>query len=159
MPFAAESTAGVASELRGRRQGMSFWIVVICWGAAAALRLAFLALHFGDLGRLWSDYERGGARARLAQWLDWLTLGTFLAVAAWAMWRDGGEASSRPIRFFAVWLGLLLLERFPVHRFPRTNVLGAFEEAKVSLIVNLMLSVLGALGMTALWLIYLWWWG
>lgn len=146
-----------ASEEQVRRRDMRSWVLMSCWVAAVALRLVFLAFHFRDLDRLWSDYERGGPRFRLAQLLDGLTLVTFIAVAVWAMWGDGGETPNRHIRVFLVWLGLLLLERLPVCRFPRTNVTAAFGEAKIALLVNLVLSVLGALGMTALASIYFWW--
>jgi hypothetical protein len=136
---------------------MTVWTLAGLWGGAAALRLAFVAFHFRDLDRLWYDFERGGPRCRLARWLDVSTLGVFLAVAVWALWGSDERGPHWLGKVFVAWLGLSLLARLPVHRFPRTNVPGALDRAKIELAVHLLVSLLGALGGTAVtWAYFRW---
>lgn len=136
---------------------MGPWPLTLLLGGLVALRVAFLMLQARDLDGLWYDYERGGLRFQLARALDYLTLGVFLAAAIWALWRIDGRTPDRLGRVFVAWLGIFLLERLPVHRFPRTNRPGGLGEAKVALAVHVLLAVLGALGVTLLTWIYFWW--
>jgi hypothetical protein len=138
---------------------MGLWMLMIVWGVLAALRVGFLMFHSRDFDSLWYDYEHRGARFQLARALDYLTLGVFLAAVTWALWDIDGETPDRLGRVFVAWLGFLLLKRLPVHRFPRTNRPGGLNEAKLALVVHLLLSVLGALGATIVTWIYFWWRG
>lgn len=55
---------------------------------------------------------------------------------------------------FVAWLGVSLLARLPVHRFPRTNESQLFHDAQIALAANLLTSVLVAsvcTAMSALW--------
>ena len=138
---------------------MGLWMLTVLWGGLAALRVAFLALHLRNLDGLWYDYERGGTRFQLARGLDWLTLAGFLAAATWTLWGIDGRTPDRFGQIFVAWLGFLLLERLPVHRFPRTNLSGGLREAMITLAVHVLLSVLGALGAVIVAAIYFWWRG
>jgi len=133
------------------------WTLTILLGGLTALRVAFLGLHLRDLDGLWYDYEHRGPRFQLARALDYLTLGVFLAAAVWALWGIDERTPARLGRVFVAWLGIFLLERLPVHRFPRTNRPGGFDEAKMALAVHVLLSVLGAAGATVMTSIYFWW--
>lgn len=134
---------------------MGLRTLVILWGGLAALRLAFLAFHFRDLDGLWNDYARSGLAFQQARALDYVTLGVFMVAAVWALWGLDRETPDSLGRVFVAWLGVLLLERLPVHRFPRTNVPGGLSEAKLGFAVAVLLSVLGALGATII--AALWW--
>lgn len=136
--------------------------LAILWIGLAALRLASLALHlaiYHDFDGLWRDYARGGTWFQLARLLDILTLGAFLAAAVWAMWGMDAQTPVRFSRVFAAWLGFSLLQRLPVHRFPRMNQPGALGEAAVALAINVLPSVLGVLGATLVAAIYFRWRG
>lgn len=136
---------------------MSLWTLTLLLSGLAVLRIAFLGLHIRDLDSLWYDYEHRGPRFQLARALDYLTLGIFLAAAAWALWGLDERTPARLGRVFVAWLGIFLLERLPVHRFPRTNRPGGLNEAKLSLAVHVLLSVLGAVVATVVTWIYFWW--
>jgi hypothetical protein len=135
------------------------WPIVILWVVLAAIRLAFLGSQLRDPEGLWYDYERGGPKYRMARWLDYLTLGAFSVAAAWSLWGLDAQTPARLALVFVSWLGFFLLERLPVHRFPRTNRPGALDEALVSLAVNLGLSVLAALAATVLAALFFRWRG
>ena len=136
---------------------MPLWTLTAVLVGALALRIAFLAAHFGDLERLWYDYERRGPRFRLARALDLATLVAFLAAAAWALWKLDREYPYRLGTYFVVWLGWALLARLTVHRFPRTNVGRAYDEARFMLVFHLVASVVVALVLTgAMWVYFRW---
>lgn len=132
-------------------------MLAIWWGGLAALRIGFLMLHVRDFEGLWSDYARGGFWFRTARALDYITLGIFLVVMMRALWGIDERTADGLGRVFVAWLGFLLLKRLPIHRFPRTNLPGAFAEAQFTLAVHCILSVLGALGATILTWIVFWW--
>lgn len=138
---------------------MALSTLALVWLVLAALRVAFLALHWRDLAALWADYERHGAAFQTARVLDTATLILFAAAGAWALWGINAGTPDRYGRVFVAWLGFLLLERLPVHRFPRTNVPGALRDAQIGLLVNLLLAVLGAAVVTALSALYFRWRG
>jgi hypothetical protein len=123
---------------------MGFWSLVGLLAAMLALRAAFVARHLRDLDRLWSDYERRGLLFRLAWLLDVATLLLFLAGAAWTLREIGPREPPRLGAVFVAWFGTTLLSRLSVHRFPRTNVPGAWQEAQGSLIAHVAVSLLGA---------------
>jgi len=135
---------------------MSLLSLIVVFAVALSVRLIFLALHLRDLNRLWSDYEIGGARFRLAGWLDAMTLLAFAIVASISVFNFHSAAHPRSMVFVAA-LGLQLLTRFASQRFPRTNVSGTFFEAKLDFGIHILLSLLGAAGATLLASIYLWW--
>lgn len=124
--------------------------LALAWVALMALRLAFLAYHWRNLSALWADYERRGGAFQVARVLDTATLLLFAAAAVFALWGINAQTPDRLGRVSVAWLGFLLLERLPVHRFPRMNAPGAFRDAQVSLAVNLLLSALGAAVATGL---------
>lgn len=129
---------------------MALSTLALVWLALTALRIAFLARHWNDPGALWADYERRGLWFQVARILDYATLILFGAAAAWTLWGVNASVPDRLGRMFVAWLGFLLLERLPVHRFPRTNVPGGVQDALVSLLVNVLVSVLGAAALTGL---------
>lgn len=135
---------------------MALLSLIVVFLIALSVRLIFLAFHYGDLNGLWSDYEVGGPRFRLAGWLDTLTLLVFAIVASISLFNFHSAVHPRSMVFVAA-LGLQLLTRFASQRFPRMNVSGAFFEAKVNFGIHLFLSLLGALVATLLASIYLWW--
>lgn len=59
--------------------------------------------------------------------------------------------------FFISILGLQLLNRLRVHRFPRTNLPHAWMEAKLDFGIQLVISIAVATGVTGLAALYLWW--
>ena len=124
--------------------------LALAWLALMALRLAFLAFHLRDPAALWADYERRGGAFQLARVLDYATLLLYGAAAVWALWGVNAQTPDRLARVFVAWLGFLLLERLPVHRFPRTNLPGALRDAEVSLLVNIALAFIGAAVVTGL---------
>lgn len=138
---------------------MALWTLALAWLALMAVRLVFLAFHFANLDRLWYDFERRGLLFQLARGLDALTLIAFGAVAVRALWGIDAQTPDRLLRVFFAWLGFFLLERLPVHRFPRANVPGALGDAQVGLAVNLLLSFLGAATATLLAALYFHWRG
>lgn len=150
---------------------MDLWILASVWIVAMALRLGFLAFHFSNLERLWSDYERRGSQYQLARLLDYLTLAVFLGAAVWTLWGLDSQDPLRLVkpevlfhmevlfRIFVAWLGVSLLARLAVHRFPRTNLPGGLDQAKIDLGVHLLMAVLGALAATAVAWVYFWWRG
>jgi hypothetical protein len=123
------------------------------------VRLGFLALHLRDLESLWYDYERRGFQYRLARSIDLLTILGFGACAFYALWTLKDAETSGAGRLgavFVAWLGVALLERLAVHRFPRTNSPQLLLDAKVSLVTNVALAVLAGLAMTGVTAIYFW---
>jgi hypothetical protein len=138
---------------------MELWALVSIFIVAMALRLVFLAFHFTNLESLWSDYERRGPRFQLARSLDYLTLAVFLAAAIWALWGLDSQEPLRLVKVFVAWLGVSLLARLTVHRFPRTNLPGGLDQAKIDLGVHLLLAILSALAATAVAWVYFWWRG
>lgn len=136
---------------------MSVWVLIGVFIGVLAARVAFLAAHRRDFDGLWYDYEHRGVRFQVARLVDWISFGVFLGMAAWVLWRrdvhDGGWLGA----FFVAWLGLSLLGRLQVHRFPRTNRPGAYRDAQASLFAHVVVSLLGALAATgAAWLYFRW---
>ena len=100
-------------------------------------------------------------------------------ILAWGVWDWGSAAFNAVIVTFVysvyltdsvgkdlpgdisanTWLGWSLLERLSIHRFPRTNRPGAYVEAKINLIVNIMRALAGAIAMTAVAWAFFWWRG
>lgn len=138
---------------------MAPWTLFGLLGGLLVLRVAFVAAHFGDLDRLWADYARRGLRFQLARGLDVVTLGIFLAAAGWTLWAMSGHDAQRLAKVFVVGLGCSLLTRLHAHRFPRTNLPGAYDAAKVDLLVHLLMALLGAAAFTAVAAVYFWWRG
>jgi len=136
---------------------MTLWALAILLVALMAARVAFLAFHLRDLDGLWRDYARGGLTFQVARGIDFLTLALFAAAAVWSLWGINAQTPNRLGRVFVAWLGFLLLERLLVHRFPRTNAPGGLSEAQVALLVNVLLSVLGAVAATVVAAVYFWW--
>ncbi len=140
-------------------------MLVSVFVAAMALRLGFLAFHFNNLERLWGDYERRGPYFQFARTLDYLSLVVFLGAAVWTLWGLDSQDSLRLakpevlFRIFVAWLGVSLLGRLAVHRFPRTNLPGGLGQAKVDLGIHLLLAVLSALAATVVTWVYFWWRG
>ncbi len=130
--------------------------LTIVFVIAACVRLTFLWTQLSKLDLLWNDFDRKGFMYRVAMWLDRLTLLVF-AVPALLTLLKLRDLEHPWITSFIVFLGIQLLSRLKVHRFPRTNVPGAFDEAKVDLIVHLLMSLAGAIGLTIVAAIYLWW--
>jgi len=137
---------------------MSLSVLLILLGVALALRVGFLAAHLNRLDVLWNEYDRRGLSYRLAQLLDALTFVGFAVCAGYALWTLPADASS-VVRYgtvFVAWFGVALLERLAVHRFPRTNAPSLFDDAKVGLFTNLLLSLLSGLAMTGVTALYFW---
>lgn len=132
--------------------------LIVVFVLAVVIRLAIIAVHFVELDRLWNDFERQGARYRLARLIDILSLIAFVITAVFVLYRL--ETLPYPLgTTFIAFLGFQFLLRFQVHRFPRTNLAAAILETKVAFIVNLLMSVAAATGMTLLTALYLWWRG
>ncbi len=136
---------------------IEFWSLVGLLAGMLAIRIAFLAAHFGNLESLWADYDRRGLLFHLGRGLDYATLAVFLAGAMWTLWAIDGQDPAKLAKVFVACLGWSLLARLPVHRFPRTNLPGAFSEAKIDLAVKLLMSFLTALGATMVTAVYYWW--
>lgn len=120
------------------------------------LRLLFIGVHLSNPDSLWGDYERRGLKFRLAQWLDWLSLAGFAIVTLILFYKINSLTDPLKTTFVGV-LGIQLLNRLKVSCFPRTNIPGAFAEAKIDLTVHLLMSLLGAAVVTLLTAIYLGW--
>ena len=133
--------------------------LALAWLALLALRIAFLARHWNDFGALWADYARRGLSFQFARVLDYATLSLFGAASVWALWGVNAQTPDLTGRVFLAWLGFLLLERLPVHRFPRTNVPGGVQEALVSLLANVLVASVGAAAVTGLSTLFLRWRG
>lgn len=137
---------------------MTPFSLVLVFVVALGLRLGFLAIQLRDPDALWSDYERRGAKYRVAQGIDALTVGVFTILVLMSLY------DSQSLRYplgttFVGFLGVQLLMRFRVHRFPRTNVPGAVTEAKIDLLVHLLMSLAGAVAITLAAAVFLWWRG
>lgn len=130
--------------------------LIILFAIAACMRLTFLWTQLSKLELLWNDYDRKGLKFHVAKWLDRLTLLAFTVPALLTLLKirdlEHPWATS-----FLIFLGIQLLSRLKVHCFPRTNLPRAFDEAKVDLIVHLLMSLAGAVGLTIVAAIYLWW--
>lgn len=126
------------------------------------LRFAFVAFHWRDLESMWIDFDRRGLSYRIAWLLSLVTLAAYFAAAIGAIWSLSKTDIPWITRYgtiFLAWLGIALLERFPLHKFPRTNSHSLFRDAQVDLVVNLVMAVASAIGMTALSGLYYWWRG
>jgi hypothetical protein len=138
---------------------MTLAIVLTC---CIASRAAFVAFHWSDLESMWSDFDRRGLTYRIAWLLSMLTLVAYFAAAIGAIWSLPKTDVAGHVRYgtiFLAWLGIALLERFPLHKFPRTNSPSLFREAQLHLIVNLIMAFGSAVGMTVLSGLYYWWRG
>jgi hypothetical protein len=138
---------------------MSLGTLALVWVGLMALRTAFFAFHLRDPETLWHDFERRGLRYQVARGLDYLTLIAFGVAAVFALWGVTVQTPDRLWRVFVAWLGFLLLERLPLHRFPRTNRPGAMLDAQVSLGANVLIALLGAAAASALAAVYFAWRG
>ena len=127
----------------------------IALNVAWILRLAFIALQWGDLESLWYDYEHRGLKFRIASLIDMLTNLGFCAMAIYSFYWFNHIRYPLGVCFVGV-LGMSLLNRLPISRFPRTNIPGALADAHASLITNLILSFASALLLTGAAAIYLW---
>lgn len=138
---------------------MSVSGLLLAWGVGLALRVGFLAAHLNNLEGLWADYARRGLLYRLAQIVDLVTLIGFGACAVYTLWmlpaREAGVLA-RSATVFAAWFGIGLFERLAVHRFPRTNSPAFLADARVSLLSNVVMAVVGALAMTGVTALYFW---
>jgi hypothetical protein len=128
----------------------SVWMLLGSLIAALTLRVIYLAFHFTDLERLWGDFERRQIRFQLARLVRYLTFAAFIAAAVWCFWKIETKGIGFYGKIFVLWFGWSLLARLPVHRFPRTNRPGAYQEAQLHLFVHLVMSFLGAAAATAL---------
>jgi hypothetical protein len=137
-------------------------ILLIVLTICLALRGAFVAYHFNRLEAMWSDFDRRGLSYRIAWLLSAITLVAYFAAVIGMFWNLPKSDLPWPVRYgaiFIAWLGLALLERFPLHKFPRTNSHALFQEAKLELMVNLIMAFGSAIGMTVLSGAYYWWRG
>lgn len=135
-------------------------MLLIVLAICLLVRFAFVAFHWRDLESMWSDFDRRGLSYRIAWLLSVVTLGAYFAAAIGAIWSLPKTDVSWSVRYgtiFIAWLGLALLERFPLHKFPRTNSHSLFREAQIDLMVNLIMAFASAVGMTILSGIYYWW--
>ncbi|MFO0941719.1 MAG: hypothetical protein U0930_13265 [Pirellulales bacterium] len=130
--------------------------LTIAFVIAACVRLTFLWSQLSKLDLLWTDYDRKGLMYQMAKWLDRLTLLAF-AIPALLTLLKIRDLEYPLTTSFIVFLGIQLLSRLKAHCFPRTNLPGAFDEAKVDLIVHLLMGLAGAVGLTIIAAIYLWW--
>lgn len=138
-------------------------VLLITLAICAVLRVAFVAFHWNQLDSMWNDFDRRGLTYRIAWLLSGLTLLAAFIAAAYAIWTlpQTHESSifSRYGTIFVAWLGIGFMERFPLHRFPRTNSPSLYRDAQADLITNLILAVGSAIGMTLLSGLYYWWRG
>ncbi len=136
--------------------------LLITFAVCISVRFAFVAYHWSRLDAMWSDFDRRRLRYRIAWLLSVITLVAYFAAAIGAFWSLPKSDVTWPIRYgtiFIAWLGIALLERFPLHKFPRTNSHALFQEAKLDLFVNLIMAFGSAIGMTVLTGLYYWWRG
>ena len=138
---------------------MGLWTLVGILAAAFALRIIFILLQSRDADSLWYDYEHLGTRFQLARLLDYATLAGFLAAMVWTLWKSDEHDSYRLAKFFVAWLGWSLLARLQIHRFPRMNRPGLYDQAMIGFYAHLTLAVLIALAATAAIGAYFWWRG
>ncbi|MFO0923572.1 MAG: hypothetical protein U0905_13910 [Pirellulales bacterium] len=135
---------------------MSPITLTIVFVVAFGVRLLFLGVHLSDPDRLWSDYERRGLRYRIAQGVDLVSFLMFAAPAFYSLYKIH-SLESPLMTTFVSFLGLQLLGRLAIQKFPRTNSPGLFSEAKIDLFVQVLLSLLGGGVLTCLAAVYLWW--
>ena len=138
---------------------MGLWTLVGILAAAIALRLVFLLLHSRDADSLWYDYEHRGTRFQLARLLDYATLIGFIVAVAWTLWKSDELETHRLAKFFVAWLGWSLLARLQVHRFPRMNRPGLYDQAMINFYAHLTMSLLSSIAATAAIGAYFWWRG
>jgi hypothetical protein len=138
---------------------MGLWTLVGLLAAAMALRIAFVVLFSRDADSLWYDYEHRGSRFQLARLLDYATLAGFLGAVVWTLWKSDEHDSSRLAKFFVAWLGWSLLARLQVHRFPRMNRPGLYDQAMINFYAHLLMSLLSTVAVTAALGVYFWWRG
>lgn len=158
---ARQAVAPGSQGSRFSRQVFPVWILLGALALCLTLRAAPIALYWNSIDSLWFDFERRGILYRIAQILSHATFWAYLALAAYLLWNMDASAHFwvRSGTLLIAWFGLALLERFPVHKFPRLNRPGLYEGAKVDLITNLSMAVFSGLGMTALSVLYYWWRG
>ena len=115
----------------------------------------FIAFHWRNLEQLWYDYERNGILYRIASLIDIATGLIYFGLVLRFLYYFPSIDNPLPDMFLSA-LGLSVLSRLMIHRFPRTNAPGAYSEAKVDLLVHLVMSLLSAVGVTLLTAVYLW---
>jgi hypothetical protein len=150
--------------LRTQNERSGFWgvnmsVLVVVLALTLLARIAFIAFQWNHLESLWYDFEHRGFRFQLARALDGLTVTVFVVCAYLAMSNNDFRQWSlwyQSAMVFTAWLGFLLLIKLPVHRFPRTNVPGAFESAKIELIVHLVMSAIQACAISSLFALWTW---
>lgn len=137
---------------------MNWLSLLFALSVALLLRIGFLAAHHNRLDMLWDAYDRRGLSYRLAQLLDAVTFVAFAACVGYTLWTlpTDTDGAARYGKVFVACFGVALLERLAVHRFPRTNAPLLFDDAKVSLFTNLLLSLLSGLAMTGVTALYFW---
>jgi hypothetical protein len=136
-------------------------VLLIIFAICAVLRIGFVAFHWNHLDSMWYDFDRRGLTYQVARLLSVITLVAAFAAAAYAIWTlpKVGEGSIlyRYGTIFIAWLSIAFFERFPLHKFPRTNSPSLYRDAQADLITNLIMAVLSGIGMTALTGLYYWW--
>lgn len=120
-----------------------------------SVRLMFITFHWRNLEQLWYDYERNGILYRIASLIDIATGLIYFGLVLRFLYYFPSIDNPLPDMFLSA-LGLSVLSRLMIHRFPRTNTPGAYSEAKVDLLVHLVMSLLTAVGVTLLTAVYLW---
>lgn len=120
-----------------------------------SVRLMFIAFHWRNLEQLWYDYERNGILYRIASLIDIATGLIYFGLVLRFLYYFPSIDNPLPDMFLSG-LGLSVMSRLTIHRFPRTNPPGAYSEAKVDLLVHLVMSLLTAVGVTLLTAVYLW---
>jgi hypothetical protein len=120
-----------------------------------AVRLLFIAFHWRNLEQLWYDYERKGLIYRIAWLIDIATGLIYFGLVLRFLYYFASIDNPLPDMFLST-LGLSILSRLMIHRFPRTNSPGAYSDAKVDLLVHIVMSLLTAVGVTLLTAVYLW---
>ena len=136
---------------------MGLWTLAGLLVVAMTLRVVFILLFSRDADSLWYDYEHRGIRFQLARFLDFGTLIGFIAAVVWTLWKSDQHDSYRLAKFFVAWLGWSLLARLQIHRFPRMNRPGLYDQAKINLYAHLLMSLLSTVAVTAALGVYFWW--
>lgn len=135
-----------------------FIVFIVC----IAVRFAFIAFHWNHFDTLWNDFDRRGLSFQIAWFLSVVTLIAYFAAVIVVFWKLPKESESWLMRYATIvvgWLGIGLLERFPLHKFPRLHSPSLFREAQIDLYVNLIMAFGSAIGMTLLFGVYYWWRG
>jgi hypothetical protein len=122
---------------------------------ALLLRVGFIGMNLRDIDSLWYDFEHRGFKFQLARCIDWLTLLGFSIPSILALYWFADQ-SFYVLLFFTCFLGMGLLVKLPVHKFPRLNVPGAMNDAKASLIAHLVAALLGSAVLSLFTMLILW---